>query len=71
MFTISEERSQYVKRSTSEEFSPNCTAQTVKHPTKVMVWTVMSVQGTERFYIVEGVMNEYQHKKLFEQRPIS
>ena len=52
MFAISEESSQYVRRSADEEFSPQCIAQTVKYPTQVKVWSVMSAQGTRRLYIV-------------------
>lgn len=68
MFAISEESSQYVRRSADEEFSPQCVAQTVKHPTQVMVWSVMSGQGTGRLYIVEGMMNQHQYKKVLENR---
>ena len=68
MFAISEESSQYIRRSADEEFSPQCVAQTVKHPTQVMVWSVMSAQGTGRLYIVEGMMNQHQYKKVLENR---
>lgn len=70
MFAISEESSQYVRRTSAEEFSTQCIAQTVKHPTQVMVWSVMSAQGTGRLYIVEGMMNQHQYKKVLKTRLI-
>lgn len=68
MFAISEECSQYVRRNASEVFSPQCVAQTVKHPTQVMVWSVMCAQGTGHLYIVEGMMNQQQYKKVLETK---
>ena len=68
MFTISEESSQYVRRSSNEEFSPGCVAQTVKHPTQVMVWSIMSYKGSGRLYIVKGIMNQQQYKQVLEER---
>ena len=58
MVTISEEYSQYFRKTTNEEFSPNYIAQMFKYSTKVIIWSVMSAQGTKRLYIVEGMMNQ-------------
>lgn len=68
MFSICDESSQYVRRSQNEEFSESCVAQTVKHPTSVMVWSVISAKGTGRLYIVEGTMNQHQYRKVLETR---
>lgn len=37
MFTMSEERSQYIDKSTSEEFSLNCITEKCQHPTKAII----------------------------------
>jgi hypothetical protein len=42
VFSICEESSQYVRRAADEEFSEQYEAQTVKHPTAAMVWSIMS-----------------------------
>lgn len=68
VFSICEESSQYVRRAAYEEFSEQCVAQTVKHPTSAMVWSIMSAQGTGRLYIVEGSMNQHQYRKVLETR---
>lgn len=57
-----------MRRSSNEEFSETCVAQTVKHPTTVMVWSIISAKGTGRLYIVEGTMNQHQYKKVLETR---
>ena len=44
--------------------------QRVKLPTQVMVWSVMSVFGTGRLYIVQGNMKQEQYKIVLEQRLI-
>ena len=51
-----------------EEFHHQCVQQTVKHPTKVMVWSVMSVHGTGRLYIVEGTMRQDQYLQVLRNR---
>lgn len=61
MFAISEESSQYVRRTTNEEFSPQCVAQTVKHPMECSV-------STGRLYVVEGMMNQHQYVKVLKER---
>jgi len=68
VFSIREENSQYVRRAAYEEFSEQCVAQTVKHPTSAMVCSIMSAQGTGSLYIVEGSMNQHQYRKVLETR---
>ena len=65
VFSICEDSSQSVRRAANEEFSEQCVAQTVKHPTSAMVWSIMSAQGTGRLYIVEGSMNQHQYRKVY------
>ncbi|XP_065658448.1 uncharacterized protein LOC136082960 [Hydra vulgaris] len=54
----------YVRRRPGEEFLPQFLAQKVKHPTKVFVWSVISFKGPGRPYIVNGMMNAKQYKKV-------
>src|SRR6218665_3875003 len=51
-----------------EEYSPQCLEKNVKHPTSVMVWSMMSVHGVGRLYMVEGRVNQHQHIRLLEQK---
>ena len=44
--------------------------QTVKHPTKVMVWGVISAKGPGKLHIVEGNMNACQYQKVLESRAV-
>jgi serine/threonine protein phosphatase PrpC len=68
VFSIREESSQYVRRAADEEFSEQCVAKTVKHPTSAMGWSIMPAQGTGRLYIVEDSMNQHQYRKVLETR---
>jgi hypothetical protein len=67
VFSICEESSQYVRR-VADEFLELCVAQTVKHPTSAMVWSIMPAQGTGRLYIVKGSMDQHQYRKVLETR---
>ncbi|GFV51737.1 uncharacterized protein TNCV_1320931 [Trichonephila clavipes] len=41
-------KSQFVRRRRGEKFHSDCVIQTVKHPTKIMIWSVISGKGTGR-----------------------
>lgn len=60
----------YVRRRHGEKFHPDCVVPTVKHPTKVMIWSVISGKGTERLYVVKGMMRQDQYKEVLENRLI-
>ena len=62
------DKGQFVRRRASEEFHQECVISTVKHPTSVMVWSVISSKGLGRLYIVEGTMRQDQYKKVLETR---
>jgi transposase len=63
-----DESSQYIRRRSGEAFNIECVQQRVKHPTQVMVWSVMSVYGTGRLKIVDGTMRQEQYKTILESR---
>lgn len=50
--------------------SPVPIRQTVKHPTKVMVWGMFCSKGPGKLYVVEGNMNATQYMKVLETRAI-
>ncbi|CAG9564884.1 unnamed protein product [Danaus chrysippus] len=63
-------KAQYVRRRPGEKFRPDCVVTTVKHPTKVMIWSVISGKGTGRLYVVKGIMRQDQYKDVLENRLI-
>ena len=74
VFSICEDSSQYVRRVANEEFSKQCVAQTVKHPTSAMVWSIMSAQGTGRLYRVSQeertiIRESVPYVKLYRYNP--
>lgn len=68
IFQILMDKSRFVRRRKDERFNPDCVAATVKHPTSIMVWSVISGRGTGRLYIVEGTMRQDQYKNVLEKR---
>ncbi|GFU28459.1 putative transposase like protein [Trichonephila clavipes] len=47
-------KTQFVRRRHGEKFYSDCVVQTVKHPTKIMIWSVISGKGTGRLYVVKA-----------------
>ena len=67
-FEILAKKSQFVRRRPGEKYHPDCIVPTVKHPTKVMIWSVISGKGTGRLYVVQGTMRQDQYYKEVLQR---
>ncbi|GFW76155.1 uncharacterized protein TNCV_2058021 [Trichonephila clavipes] len=61
-FEILQNKTQFVRRRDGEKFHSDCVVQTVKHPTKIMIWSVISSKGTGRLYVVKGMMRQDQYK---------
>ncbi|GFS68872.1 uncharacterized protein TNCV_409461 [Trichonephila clavipes] len=53
-FEILQNKAQFVRRRRGEMFHSDCVVQTVKHPTKIMIWSVISGKGTGRLYVVKA-----------------
>lgn len=62
------ERSVFVRRRVGEKYQEDCIIKTVKHPQKVMIWSVISGKGLGRLYVVQGTMNQHQYKTVLETR---
>ncbi|GFU13953.1 uncharacterized protein TNCV_941151 [Trichonephila clavipes] len=43
---------------------------TVKHPTKIMIWSVISGKGTGCLYVVKGMMRQDQYTDVLQNRLI-
>ena len=69
-FEIMDDKAQHVRRRIGEEFHEDCVVNTVKHPTKIMVWSVISGKGTGRLQIINGMMNQHSYKVILESRLI-
>ncbi|GFU45089.1 transposable element Tcb2 transposase [Trichonephila clavipes] len=69
-FEILQNKAQFVHRRRGEKFHSDCVVQTVKHPTKIMVWSVISGKGTGRLYVVKGMMQQDQFKDILQNRLI-
>lgn len=62
------DKSEFVRRRPDEKFKADCIIQQVKHPLSIMVWSVISSQGTGRLYIVDGTMRQDQYIKVLETK---
>lgn len=69
-FEILQNKAQFVRRRPREKHHSDCIVQTVKHPTKVMIWSVISGKGTGRLYVVKGTMKQDQYKEVLQNRLI-
>ncbi|GFX69390.1 uncharacterized protein TNCV_1547211 [Trichonephila clavipes] len=68
---ISEASVRRIKRSGVITPPRGCALQFEKHcPTKIMIWSVISGKGTERLYVVKGMMRQDQYKDVFQNRLI-
>ncbi|GFX68303.1 uncharacterized protein TNCV_2816781 [Trichonephila clavipes] len=61
---------QFARRRRGEKFHSDCVIQTVKHPTKIMIWSVISGKGTGCLYVVKGMMRQDQYKDVLQNRLI-
>ncbi|GFS99133.1 hypothetical protein TNCV_822541 [Trichonephila clavipes] len=57
-FEILQNKAQFVRRHRREKFHSDCVVQTVKHPTKIMIWSVINSKGTGRLYVAKGMMRQ-------------
>ncbi|GFX54714.1 uncharacterized protein TNCV_2822351 [Trichonephila clavipes] len=55
IFEILQNNAQFVRSRRGEKIHFDCVVQTVKHPTKIMIWSVISGKGTGRLYMVKKV----------------
>ncbi|XP_065671689.1 uncharacterized protein LOC136089566 [Hydra vulgaris] len=63
-------KAQFVRRRHGEKFHPDCVVQTVKHPIKMMIWSVISSKGTGRLDVVNGMMKQDQFKNVLQNQLI-
>ncbi|XP_065650697.1 uncharacterized protein LOC136078814 [Hydra vulgaris] len=64
------DKTNFVRRKEGEKFNEDCLVQRVKQPLKIMVWSVISGQGTGKVYIVQNTMHQDQYVKVLEERLI-
>ncbi|GFU89984.1 uncharacterized protein TNCV_2438711 [Trichonephila clavipes] len=69
-FEILQNKAQFVRRRRGEKFHSDCVDQTVKQPTKIMMWSVISGKGTGRLDVVIGMMRQDQYKDVLQNRLI-
>lgn len=69
-FHIMDDKAQYVRRKSGEQFLPECTVKTVKHPTSIMVWSMISIHGVGRLDVVEGTMNQDKYIEVIKKKVI-
>ncbi|GFY11115.1 putative transposase like protein [Trichonephila clavipes] len=53
-FEILQNKTQFVRRRDGEKFHSDCVVRTVKHPTKIMIWSVISDKGTGSLDVVKA-----------------
>ncbi|GFY05036.1 uncharacterized protein TNCV_561681 [Trichonephila clavipes] len=69
-FEILQNKALFVCHRRGEKFYSDCVVQTEKHPTKIMIWLVISGKGTGRLYEVKGMMRQDQYKDILQNRLI-
>ncbi|GFU10057.1 uncharacterized protein TNCV_1592661 [Trichonephila clavipes] len=69
-FEILLNKAQFVHLRHGEMFHSDCVVQTVKHPTKIMIWSVISGKGTGRLFVIKGMMRQDQYKDVLQNRLI-
>ncbi|GFS88629.1 uncharacterized protein TNCV_1462301 [Trichonephila clavipes] len=57
-------KAQFVRCRPGEKFHSDCVVQTVKHPPKTMIWSVISGKANGRLYVVKSVMREETSTKM-------
>ena len=65
---IQPETSRYVRKSKDEPFRLEHFQPKFRHPVKVMIWGCMSIHGTGRFHVVNGMMDKEQYKHVLQSR---
>ncbi|GFW48059.1 transposable element Tcb2 transposase [Trichonephila clavipes] len=68
--SLKKNKAQFVRRHRGEMFHFDCVVQTVKHPAKIMLWSVISGKGFGRLYVVKGMMRQDQYKDVLLNRLI-
>lgn len=63
-FELQPPSSQFVRRNRGQSPQSGHFQQAFRHPTKVMLWSCMSVHGPGRVHVVEGSMNSAQYKEV-------
>nr|CAD7576189.1 unnamed protein product [Timema californicum] len=66
-----EENTQYVRRGPGEAFRTDCVVQNLNYPTKVVIWSGISIYGTGHIHIVQGNMNAGQYREGVETSPMA
>lgn len=65
---VLDDRVQTVRRRPGEEFEPECLKKTIKHSQKIMVWGAISVHGTSRLKIIDGMMDQFKYIDVLKNR---
>lgn len=65
-----DDKAQFVRRRPGEKYNTDCVIKKVKHPTSVMIWSVISGKGLGRLHIVEGTMRQDQYKNILHTKLI-
>ena len=56
-----------MRRRHGKKYHPECVVQAVKHPIKVMIWSVIRGKGTGCLYVVQGMMKQMVMDRLLPQ----
>ena len=59
---------QVYQRSTELSHGPDMLACSVKHPDKVMIWSIILTKVPGRIHVVEGSMNTFQYSHVIDTR---
>lgn len=64
------EKSSIVRRRKYEKCQPNRSVEAVKHPLKIMVWSVIIGKSRGSLYMMGGMMNHAEYRKVLKEKLI-
>ncbi|CAK9820156.1 Transposable element Tc1 transposase [Anthophora quadrimaculata] len=62
------DKSTFVRRRRGKKYHAYCIVERVKHPLKIIIWSVISSKGIGRLHIGEGTMRQDQYTKVLKTK---
>lgn len=70
-FEILGKNAHHVFRRVGERYSEKCIVTSIKHPSKVMIWSMISGKGTGMIHFVQGMLNQQQYAEVIRSKMLA